>query len=290
LFNYVKIKYIKPLLLILSGLVIPVTLFSKNRIQWSLIFAEYVETMGLVNIVRKTQAKQLYFFSPAEKDSNFIYLVLKNLYQIEIYKHPSPGALVAHNKNLMTDVLVLSSKYQEEEYELLLKHHIICKKTETWPSESSKGYYHLYNENSTSEKSEHLIGFYSHGGWLRKKSNLSKALFAKPDEEENCLKIVAKYVNENNLNIKIYLHPKEKEFFSDAKQYYKKYFNLERITFYTDIEPSSYDFNSVKIGICAYSAVLFERDNFGFETLVWREKNNKFPIKGTTLYKKSFND
>jgi hypothetical protein len=35
----------------------------------------------------------------------------------------------------------------------------------------------------------------------------------------------------------------------------------------------SYDFNSVKIGICAYSAVLFERDNFGFETLVWREKN-----------------
>jgi hypothetical protein len=113
-------------------------------------------------------------------------------------------------------------------------------------------------------------------------------LFANPDEEESCLKIVAQYVNENNIKLKIYLHPKEKEYLTDAKKYYQSYINEKNIVYYTDILPSSFDFYAVKIGVCAYSAILFERDNLGFETFVWREKNNKFPLKGSKIYNKSF--
>ena len=102
--------------------------------------------------------------------------------------------------------------------------------------------------------------------------------------------IYYKYVNENNIKLKIYLHPKEKKYFIDAKKYYQSFINEKNIVYYTDTLPSSFDFKSVKIGVCAYSAILFERDNLGFETLVWREKNNKFPLIGTKLHKKSFNN
>lgn len=289
LIDFVHEGYTKLFILLSALYIVPISIFSKNRIQWSMLYNEYTELVGLLSIIKQIQPNKLHFFSPGEKDSNFLYLILKKTSRIEIFKHPSPGALIAHNQNLMTDTLVLSSNYQTEEFKLLLNKTITCTKTEFWHAESSKNYIELYKNKEEFNGFEFLLGFYSHGGWLRKKTSLSQALFANPDEEESCLKIVAQYVNENNIKLKIYLHPKEKEYFTDAKKYYQSYINEKNIVYYTDTLPSSFDFKTVKVGVCAYSAILFERDNLGFETLVWREKNNKFPLIGTKLYEKSFN-
>jgi hypothetical protein len=290
LIDYINEGYTKLFLILSAFYIIPFSIFSKNRVQWSMLYSEYTELVGLLTITEQIQPNKLHFFSPGEKDSNFIFLILKKTSRVEIFKHPSPGALIAHNKNLMTDTLVLSSNYQAEEFKLLLNKTIFCSKTTIWQAESSKNYIDLYKNKKEDSGFEYLLGFYSHGGWLRKKTNLSQALFANPDEEESCLKIVAQYVNDNNIKLKIYLHPKEKKYFIDAKKYYQSYINEKNIVYYTDTLPSSFDFKAVKIGICAYSAILFERDNLGFETLVWREKNNNFPLIGTKLHEKSFNN
>jgi hypothetical protein len=277
------------LLLFLSVGVFPFTILSKNRAKWALIFSEFIETSGLISFINKTRVKNLHFFSPAEKDSNVVYLLLHK-FGVNVTKHPSPGALVAHNKNLMTDTLALSSLYQKEEYKIMLRKTIRCSSTEFWHAESSIEYIHLYNEKDEKHEFDFILGFYSHGGWLRKKTGLSQALFAKPNEEENCLKIVSQFVNENNIKLKIYLHPNEKEYLTEAKEYYKSFLSENNIVYYTDSLPSSFDFKSVKIGVCAYSAILFERDNLNFETFVWREQNNNFPLEGSSLHRNSFNN
>ncbi len=277
-------------LIFLSILLIPITIICKNRVQIALIFSEFIEALNLINCISLVQPKILHFFNTSEKDANFLYLLLKEFSEMQIFKHPSPGALIAHNQNLMTDVIVLSSNYQVEEFNLKFKEIIFYKEIEIWPPEYSKKYlsdnYYITNKNEY----KYLLGFYSHGGWLRRKTKLTNALFANPEDEEECLRIVAKYVNDNDLTLKIYLHPKEKKHIEEAKKYYQLFIDESKICYYDSNESSSIDFNSVKIGICAYSAILFERDNLGLEIIVWREKNKNFPLFSTSLYDNSFNN
>lgn len=283
-------KAISFCLLLLSLILIPATIISKSRVQYALIFTEFIEAIGLLNHIKQVCPKTLHFFNTSEKDANILYLIIKKASKLNVFKHPSPGALIAHNQNLMTDVLVLSSKYQVEEYNLMLKETIKCKEVVKWPPEYSKKYLNNYGTLNVDKTFKYLIGFYSHGGWLRKKTELTNALFANPDEEEECLKTIAKYINQNDLILKVYLHPKEKKYITEAKKYYLSFIEEGKLSYFTSDESSSSDFNSVKIGICAYSAILFERNNLGLETLVWREKNNNFPLYGTSLYDQSFNN
>lgn len=288
LVKYVNPFFAKIILVFLSMFFIPITLFSKNRVNWSLIIREYIETIGLIKLVSKKGIKIIHFFSPAEKDANFLYLVLKKISNVHIYKHPSPGALIAHNQFLMTDTLVLSSHYQKEEYQLQLNKTISCQAIEFWPPENSKSYLDFYKNNK--KEPNFKIGFYSHGGWLRKQTNLSNALFANPSDEEECLKVVIAFIKKHHLPLKIYLHPKEKQNIEKTKSYYFNFLNKEEFEFYTEHLNSSFDFQSVEYGIGAYSAILFERDYCGFKTLVWREKQGKFPLLGTAFYKNSFDN
>lgn len=276
------------ILIVLSIVVIPSTIVSKNRAKWALILSEFIETCGLLSFINKTGLEKVHFFSPAEKDSNLAYLLLQK-FGLTVTKHPSPGALVAHNKFLMTDVLALSSVYQTEEFDLHLKNSISTNSIENWPPENAQEYEHLYNIKEIIPDIEFKYAFYSHGGWLRKNKGLTDGLYAKPEEEEKCLKVVAEFINKNtNDSILIYLHPKEKQNLASARDYYSNFFNEGKFKLYTDTLSSAHTFKNVEIGIGAYSTVLFERQNLGFKTLIWRELEKGFPISGTTFYKNSF--
>jgi len=284
--NFAKGFWSRILLVPIAFLVLPFTILSENRVQWALIFSEFTEVCGLINFVTLKQIKTIHFFSPGEKDSNLIYLILKK-HHCKVIKHPSPGALIAYNKYLMADILAVSSKYQEEEFEVELKKTISVSEIEKWPPENAFSYHHLYNNQS--EEFKYKYGYYSHGGWLRLKNNSSKALFAQPEEEEDCLSILSEFIKQNSDTLMIYLHPKEKVQIDIAQEYYAKIFKGINLSFYKETNPSSFDFASVEIGIGAYSTVLFERETYGFKTIYWKEKNGKFPLMRTSAFKHSFN-
>jgi hypothetical protein len=285
--KYKKVSII--FLMLFSFILLPITVFSIKRVQYSLLFTEFIEAIGLIRYINCVSPSILHYFNTSEKDSNFLYLIIKESTNLTIFKHPSPGALIAHNKNIMTDVLVLSSEYQCEEYNLKLKETVYCKKIEFWPPEYSNEYSIYFKNKPIKDDYLYLIGFYSHGGWLRKKQKLTKALFADPNDEEECLKIVSKYINSNNLILRLYLHPKEKNDIELAKKYYQSFIDESKLSYFNSKDRSSSDFDSVKIGVCAYSAILFERDNLGLKTLVWRDEKKQFPMYGTGLFKNSFN-
>ncbi len=284
--DYASVWPCRIYLFFLSLIILPATFFSKNRVQWSLIFTEFVEVSAVANGAAKMNVKNIHYFCPAEKDANLAYLILKNE-KYRITKHPSPGALVSHNKYLMADVLALSGKYQKEEYEIKLKETIKVAETETWPPESSLEYADMYKDKTFDF--EFRIGFYSHGGWCRVKDGKTNGLFAKAEEEEKCLTILSEFLKLNREDkIIIFLHPKEKKNLRETEEYYGRWFKKEQLSFYTDSLPSSYAFNKVEIGVGSYSTILFERDYFGFKTLLMREEERDFPLKGTKFYLNSF--
>lgn len=275
-------------LILLSIIVLPFTIISKRRVQWALIFSEYIETCGLITFAVAKKCSTLHFFSPAEKDSNLAYLIAKD-FGISVTKHPSPGALVAHNRFLIADTLAFSSLYQQEEYMAMLNKTIKVRTTEIWPAENAEDYDYLYSNKAKTDQYDYLYGYYSHGGWLRKEKGRTEGLFARPEEEERCLLVVAEMLKQQKTKtILIYLHPKEKKDLVKTKEYYLKIFNSIGFDLYTEDLSSAYTFNKVKYGIGAYSTILFERLNYGFSTFVWREEKKDFPLKGTMLFENSF--
>jgi hypothetical protein len=285
-FAYAKRVQSRICLLLLSFLIFPAAFFSRNRVQWALIFMEFVEIAAVVNAAGRLKVELVHFFCPAEKDANLAYLILKEA-GLKVTKHPSPGALVSHNRNLLADVLALSSNYQKEEYELKLKESILVSATESWPPESYRCYEELYR--SKDRVFEYRLGFYSHGGWCRVKDGKTNGLFSKPEEEERCLGILGAYLSRNPAEkLVIFLHPKEKKNLRETENYYSRWFMKDQLVLYTDNQPSTYAFCMAEIGIGSYSTILFERDYFGFKTTILREDDREFPFKGTGFYKNSF--
>ncbi len=273
-------------LFLLSLFILPATFFSKNRVQWSLIFPEFVEIVAAVQVALTLKVKQVHFFSPAEKDANLFYLILREA-GLKVTKHPSPGALISHNKSLMADVLAISSNYQQEEYNIELDKTIRVSSTESWPPETALNYMDLYKGEK--KKYDYKLGFYSHGGWWRVKDGKTSGLFAKPEEEEKCLDMLSEYLKINpSEKVILFLHPKEKGDLAETEKYYSKWFNKTQIEYFTEKTPSSHAFDRAQIGIGSYSTILFERDYFGFKTLILREDDRNFPLKGTKFYQHSF--
>jgi hypothetical protein len=289
LYQFSKTLKVKLGLILLAFFIFPCTIFSRYRVQWALLFSEYVEIVGLLNFVDRNEFNKIHFFNVAEKDANLIYLLL-SIRKVQVVKHPSPGALIAHNKNLMTDVLAFSSKYQEEEYQLTLKDSIVTSETEVWAPENAVEYDAFYLNKPKPNIYPYKLGFYSHGGWLRQEKKATNALFAKPEDEYKVLEILSVYLKDNpKQKMIIFLHPKEKLFLEKAKLFYGKYFNLDKVDFYLGQKSSSSFFNEVEYGLGAYSTVLFERDNYGFKTIVWRD-GEAFPVKGSKMHENSFSN
>ena len=253
-----------------------------------LLTNEFAENIVLDLLIKKANPSSMFFFGVAERDSNFSYHSLKkNNSKLVIFKFPSPGALVAHNKYLRTDILALCSKYQKEEFYNELHKTIKCKNVIFVKSEFQHNYENLY-QNSTPKSYNFKLGFYSHAGWLRKSSGNTNALFAKGTDEEIVLGLINSILKNKNEQLLIFLHPKEKNELINSEKYYSKILPDINFKIYDGKLSSSESFDLVEIGVGAYSTILFERDNMNRKVIIYRVKD--FPIPNTEFYKKSFNN
>ncbi|MBK6836145.1 MAG: hypothetical protein IPG89_18490 [Bacteroidetes bacterium] len=71
-FAYAKNVSTKVCLICLSFFVLPFTFFSKNRVQWALIFSEFVEISAAVNSAIRMQVERIHFLVRQKKMQIFL--------------------------------------------------------------------------------------------------------------------------------------------------------------------------------------------------------------------------
>lgn len=259
---------------------------SISRLNYALIIKQLPEIINFLFIIKKNKIKTVFDFANFEVDSNFLYLLLKEN-NIEVYKVPSPGPLFMHNKNLLTDYLVISSGYQEEEvyafkntifYSNLLKFY-----PETSPLTNLK-------KQEVSLENLKVLGFYSHASWLRIKQNHIDNGLNLLEAEENLLSMINKVFSKTDYKLLVFLHPKEKQDLNASKEYYSKF--LKDINFeFLPIEKKSTDsFHLCNIALVTLSTILFERLFEGYKILICKKDIKGFPNETSVLNTISFSN
>ena len=269
--------------------VAPLTVFSAFRTNYALIFPEIIECANLLYLLKKHQIKELHYFCPYEKDTNICaYVLMKD--GIYVYKYPSPSPLRGHNKTLIASCLVLTTGYQEEEYQQF-KDTIIVDETKKWMPENALNYVERYL-HSPLKTVPNTIGFYSHGLWLRAKRKQKGALASNHQADEILLTYLSEYMkNKPNIKFLIYPHPKEikAEVFDETCAFYSKIFS-GKCDFEFAKNKTHDSFEQVDVAISSYSTVIFERLFCGFKSLIFSYGVNNFPIKGSSLSNICFED
>lgn len=262
--------------------------FSRRRVGYALLIAEATENANLLQILKKHNVKTFFDFSASEKDSNFLYVLLRKK-GIRVYKRPSPGPLYLHHYVLIADTLMLSNQYQFEEFKTLSEHGVRVKNVEKWLPEFAFNFIDLYTEQSkTASGAEKVasIGYYSHGSWIRKKEGHASNGLRIYDDEVNILLYLNKYLkNRAGVSLRIFTHPREKkpELLDEAGEFYKTHLPDIQFTF-SQAEKTSQAFHEVEVAVCAYSAVIYERLFCGFKTIVGLPSSNgSFPLNGSKL-------
>ena len=254
-----------------------------RRVNFALIFPESFE-MALVSFfIKKYSYNKIHLFSPAEKDMNLFYLILKSK-EITVYKHPSPGPLSGHNKNIACDVLCVSNFYHIEEIENNLKESASFSKIELWPPEDAFTYSKMYLDYK--QERSNVIGFYSSATWLRLQNGITENYIGLPDGEEKLLFILNQYLREHpQYKLLIFLHPKEKKHidFKVVENYYSSFLDGVNYSFADLNYSTAKSFNRAEVAIATYSTVLFERIYCGFKTLIYPIGINDFPLANAQL-------
>lgn len=254
-----------------------------RHFNWSLFLIEFVENVNLAYLLKKYKIHELVFYCIYERDANYTYLLLNKI-GINVSKVTSEVPLALWNKIILTDTLILCSDYQKDEIKEFSK-TIIYKEIEMWGPETAPLYAHLYG-NKTSTVSN-TIGFYSTANWLRELEN-DMLDFEGSVEAENLLKSYLKeFVSINpNVSLVVFLHPREKKREELTKSHYDSVFKGVTYTLNFD-KPSAAVFDQCEVGVSFFSTIIFERDFFGFKTIVFPIGYKEFPIKETYWYNNS---
>lgn len=204
--------------------------FSSRRMNIALLYDELAEATQLRRLLKIENIRTLYFFSPFEKDSNALYLVLKKR-EITIIKIPSPNLLSIHHKQVLTDILVLSSPYQQDELELFCN-SIRSKKIQHWLPEQYFSYSDVYKNCSTPVLK--TIGYYSHATWVRQQEDHVNTGAGDHESEEELLHVLSSFLKKHSdFHLTIFLHPREKKLveFPEVEKHYQEYFSGSAFVF-----------------------------------------------------------
>lgn len=266
-----------------SPVIIILSLFAKKKSNLALLIKEFPETVNLLYLLKKLNLDEVYFYCPYEVDANLITLILmKN--KIKVIKIPSHGPLKTHNSILFSDELVLSSQYQFDELNVL-KETIKISKTRKWFPQTSWLFIDKYLKKKFTTP-QNVIGFYSHGSWVRKKSNHSDDGLGIGMAEEILLKEIAGLLNGNKeIHLIVFPHPKEKKDHSREQlmAYYDKYLTGCNYSLAGAETITALSFEMVDVGVSAFSAIIFERLLCGFKTLIGAYGIPGFPLPGSSL-------
>jgi len=255
-------------------------LFDSRRLNLSLLIREVVEWTAIESALVKFNSNQFFDFTPFEKDSNTLAFLLMEK-EIHVTKIPSPGPLFEHHTFMIADEVVFSSAYQLEE--LPGFKHWYVKEFSNWPPEQHMRYASHYENVPLPPKN--IIGFYSHGEWIRRKDGHADFGMGKGIQENelfllNSLKTFLEKHTEFQLII--FPHPKERK----DKEFESHYTSLFKGTS-TSIAPldmkSSDTFFNVNVGVMAYSTLLFERLSMGYKTFIGTNFQTSFPLEGSPL-------
>jgi hypothetical protein len=266
-----------------------IVIFNKKRYpsrqNIALLIRELPELNSLIFIIKKHQIKQVLDYGCYEVDSNFLYLLLKQL-NVEVVKIPPPGPLFAHLKHLLTDELVISSQYHLEEI-LEFRNTIKYSKLKHFYPE----FYDFSRIESQKSKidNSNVFGFYSHASWLREKNNDSDNGLNLLNAEEYLLDLINKVFSyHKNYKIIIFLHPKERKDLKTTQNYYNKILKDISFEFSPSNMSSSDCFELCNIALVSLSTILFERLFAGYKIFICNKHISNFPLSKSVLNSISF--
>ena len=267
---------------------IPFTIFisvfsKKNIASFALMHIEFCEIEIILKILSKKRIKKLFLFCIYEKDINFLALLIKNT-EVHLIKIPSEVPLVFANRLLISDVLVICFKYQEEEMKYFSSTIKVGSHLFWGPERFTETVKNIKNPQVITNQ---VVAFYSSGNWLRElKGNLDLNIDEKKNEETLLANLIT-IIKKNGLKLLIYLHPSERNYNSDiVSDYYSKWLELDNnIQVVSDNYPTSYFFKFDNLAVALYSTLLFERIYFGYKTLIvpLGYEDWDFPIPGSPL-------
>ncbi|MFN5621304.1 MAG: hypothetical protein ACK478_08370 [Flavobacteriales bacterium] len=256
----------------------------------ALTIIEVLEISLVLKWLHAHKLNEIYDFVPFEVDSNAMFLSTR-AQGARTTKIPSPGPLSTHNKIMLCDALVLSGGYHFEEIDQLRRHYRIGNFL-SWPPERAHTYYDLY----TKEKgvvTPKMLGFYSHGEWIRMKNGLIKGNTSLLHAEEDALRLLGVFLKEHpDFRLTIYPHPKERKSCSikELEDYYSQMTGASAIHIADASKGTTFRFRESDIAITCYSTIIFERLYAGFKTIIKRIEGHDFPLATSPLNHICFDD
>jgi hypothetical protein len=253
----------------------------KNRANRALLIKEIFEIDTVLWLIKQNAITEIFDFLPYEKDAN----LLSHLAALEGVKMtfvPSLNPLKDHNHTMLADDIVLVTPYQREEFSRLFSKTIRCRQFLKWPPEGAYNSFEQYSNQAQSEASS-LLGFYSHGSWVRKDEAHQGAENVLKQEEWLLQNLNTFLKSRNDISVMIFLHPREKKKNIEAVRNYYRHFLGDHFEL-APLEMRSVDgLNLVSVGIAAYSSIVYERLYCGFKMLFAGERQDDFPLENSTL-------
>ncbi|WP_306640426.1 hypothetical protein [Sanyastnella coralliicola] len=271
-----------PFILFALPIVLSCFFSSANRANKAMHIAFVAENAALLHLVRSQKIKRIFDFAPYLIDHNWSYLLLENELD-DFTKLPSPGPLSTHHGVLYCHSLLLSSAYQKEEIKVLKE--VKYTQVDMWVPEYAFTYIDRYLE-TLPEPEPMTIGYYSHGGWLRRDEGHTDDGLNIPEAEEQLLKDLAKFTAEHDgWKVMIFPHPREKkpELVEKTREFYQQFFPDGNFALAGPDVRTSMSFEHVDIAAAAFSTILYERLFCGYKTLIGNYGMEHFPMKGSTL-------
>src|SRR5690606_35874957 len=109
------------LLGLLFFLLLPSSIFIRDRAKVSLILLELTEAALLADLIKKYKVRELYIFSAFEKDIIFLSHFLGSVFGVKITIVPSSNPISLYYRRVICHTFIFTAPFQEKEFELLKK-------------------------------------------------------------------------------------------------------------------------------------------------------------------------
>ena len=265
-------------------------IFNKRRDNLALVISSVAEISFVKAYLNFRGLKYVFDFYSFESDSNFMCLALRDQ-SVRICKIPSSGPLASHYLKTLTDDLVISTPYQEEEI-VALGQDILFSNILRWPPERAHTYYEKFclTKPSIPEK---VLGFYSHGQWARNLAGHAGYGAGVEEDEIRILTLIKNYcMNRPDVHVIVYPHPKEldEKIIARTIEFYDKTLGTDRYELMRLKGGSAQHFDKVNVAIASYSTIIYERLYCGMKILISGRSKLGFPIENSKLHNICFSE
>jgi hypothetical protein len=273
-------------LMFLPGFIFPsmlIGIFPKYRTNAALWPYEFVRSVNIRLLARAHQTRRLYYFCIYVKESNFCTRLLMRD-GVEVVKIASESPLTFFNRQIISNRLVLCTRYQEEE----LSHFQSTIKTappEMWAPEQTLNHAFGYASDDKLAPPQ-TLGLYTSGGWRRIERYDSDMGFGYHESEARLHAHLREYLAQRpNVRLILFMHPIEKdtpERFAKAQDIYRKLLG-DRIEFADPALRTSMEFDMVDVALSIFSVVMYDRLFCGYKSVMAPYEIRDFPIDGTSI-------